>query len=69
MSVRIYDTRGSLVRTLSLGSLAPGRYRERSRAAHWDGRDATGSPVASGVYVVEFVAGSYSQRRRVVVRK
>jgi photosystem II stability/assembly factor-like uncharacterized protein len=69
VSIRIYDAGGRVVRMLTLGSLSPGRYRERDRAAHWDGRDATGSPVASGVYVVEFVAGSYSERRRIVVRK
>jgi len=69
VSIRIYDARGRVVRALSLGRLAPGRYRARHRAAHWDGRNATGSPVASGVYVVELVAGSYTERRRLVVRK
>ncbi|MBT3270991.1 hypothetical protein HN371_27870 [Candidatus Poribacteria bacterium] len=67
--LRIYDPRGRVVRTLDLGRLSPGRYRDRDRAAHWDGRDAAGSPAASGVYVVEITAGSYSARRKMVVRK
>jgi len=69
VSVRIYNAAGGLVRALDLGGLRPGRYRERGRAAHWDGRDAMGAPVASGVYVVDLVAGTYSARRTIVVRK
>ena len=69
VAVTIYDARGRVVRKLDLGRLSPGRYRERDRAAYWDGRDLTGSPVASGVYVYEIAAGPYSARRKTVVLK
>jgi hypothetical protein len=42
---RIFDVRGGLVRTLLDGELAAGRY-----VRSWDGADAAGRPVASGVY-------------------
>jgi hypothetical protein len=69
VTVRVYDTRGHEVRRVSLGHLDAGSYRGRSDAAHWDGRNALGEPVASGVYIVELRAGDYVERRRMVVRK
>jgi hypothetical protein len=69
VTVRVYDTRGHEVRRVSLGHLDPGSYRGRSDAAHWDGRNELGEPVASGIYVVELRAGDYVERRRMVVRK
>ena len=68
-TLRIYDVRGSLVRRLDLGRLAPGAYHSRGDAAYWDGRNDTGEPVASGVYVYELRAGSDRHARRMVVRK
>ncbi len=41
----VHDQRGRLVRTLATGPLAPG-WLERT----WDGRDASGQSMASGVY-------------------
>ena len=50
ISVSIYDTNGRLVRTLPLGFQSAGFYNSPERAAYWDGRNATGEPVASGIY-------------------
>jgi len=50
--VALYDISGKLVRTLVSETKAPGEY-----IAEWDGTDASGSPVASGVYVVCLRAG------------
>jgi hypothetical protein len=47
LDVAIHDVRGRSVRTFARGSLAPGAHR-----LIWDGRDAQGAPVASGVYFV-----------------
>ncbi len=69
VAVNIYDARGRVVRALDLGHLSPGRYRNRERAAHWDGRDSAGSPMASGVYIYEISAGAYRESRRMVVLK
>ena len=67
--VRVYGMDGGLVRTLELGRLAVGEYRERSSAAYWDGRNDLGEAAAGGVYVVELAAGEYRETRRLVVSK
>ena len=65
----IYNSAGQIVRTLDLGQLPAGAYRSRAKAAHWDGRNALGEPVASGVYYVRIEAGSFTALRRMVVLK
>jgi subtilisin family serine protease len=50
-SVRVYNVQGALVRTLVEAPLPAGRYRST-----WDGRDAQGRAVGSGVYVTELRA-------------
>jgi len=46
-----------------------GIYRERARAAYWDGRNEVGEPVASGVYFVQLRTKKYQQTRRMVLLK
>ena len=65
----IYDIQGRVVRTLSLGHQAAGIYQTRSRAAHWDGRNALGEPVASGVYFYTLTAGDFTVTRKMLIRK
>ncbi len=48
--VDIYDGRGARVRALKLGSRSAGGYTSRDTAAYWDGRNAAGEVVGSGVY-------------------
>jgi hypothetical protein len=48
LSVRIYDLRGRRVNTIFDGRVPAGQGSVR-----WRGTDASGQPVASGVYVVE----------------
>ncbi|MDA1191050.1 MAG: T9SS type A sorting domain-containing protein [Candidatus Poribacteria bacterium] len=67
--LNIYDTAGHLVRTLDLGQQEAGYYVTREDAARWDGRNAVGESVGSGVYFAELVAGSQRSVRRLVVRK
>ncbi len=50
VTVRIYSANGTLVRTLELGHRPAGIYQNRTDAAYWDGRNAQGEQVASGVY-------------------
>ena len=69
VAVRIYDLRGGLVRELPLGSRSAGRHDSRATAAYWDGEDANGDPVASGVYIYEMTAGDHVTRRRMTVAK
>ena len=65
----IYNASGQTVRVLDLGLLPAGAYRSRSKAAHWDGRNALGERAASGVYYVRIEAGSFMALRRMVVLK
>ena len=69
VSVSIYDTTGQLVRTLSLGFQAAGFYNSRSRAAYWDGRNALGERVASGIYFYQLTTPAFQQTRRLVIVK
>ena len=69
VTVSIYAVDGKLVRTLVLGHQAVGLYESRSRAAHWDGRNAMGEPVASGVYFYTLTAGEYTATQKMLIRK
>ena len=69
VSVSIYDTTGLLIRTLPLGYQSAGFYNSRGRAAYWDGRNAFGESVASGVYFYQLRAGNYTALRRMVILK
>ena len=68
-AIHIYDTDGNLVGTLDLGQRNRGFYRSRTRAAYWDGRNASGEPVASGVYFYQLRANDFSATRRMVIMK
>lgn len=69
VSIDIYDSSGGLVRTLEVGDKPRGRYIERSKAVHWDGKDDNGASVASGVYFYTLRADGISHTQRLVVIK
>ena len=69
VSIAIYASDGKLIRTLDLGHQSVGIYRQRSRAAYWDGRNALGEPVASGLYFYTLTADDYSATRKMLIRK
>ena len=69
VTVTIHASDGKLIRTLDLGQVPAGTYQNRSRAAYWDGRNAAGEPVASGVYFYTLSAGDFSATRKMVIRK
>ena len=69
VSISIYDTTGKLIRTLSLGYQSAGFYYSRGRAAYWDGRNAFGEHVASGIYFYQLTTPSFHQTRRLVILK
>jgi len=60
--VQVLTPRGELVRAFML----PGRGNELARFT-WDGRNAAGEPVASGLYAVRVTGGGLAAVRRVVV--
>ena len=69
VTLRIYDIRGSVVRVLELGHQRAGLYQTRGRAAYWNGRNAVGEKVASGVYFYTFTADDFTATRKMLIRK
>ena len=69
VTLTIYAVDGTLVRTLALGHRPAGLYQSKSRAAYWDGRNALGEPVASGIYFYTLTAGDFSATGKMLVRK
>ena len=69
VTVTIYAANGAVVRKLDLGHQRAGSYASRSRAAYWDGRNAQGEPVASGVYFYTLTAGNFAATRKMLILK
>ena len=69
VTLMIYDIQGRVVRALDLGHQRAGQYQTRSRAAYWDGRNAFGEPVASGLYFYTLTAGDFTATRKMLIRK
>jgi WD40 repeat protein len=69
VAVFIHTANGALVRTLLLGEMPAGVYQSRARAAYWDGKNAHGEPVASGVYFYTLKAGQFTATRKMLIRK
>ena len=67
--INIYDAQGVLVRALTLGHQVAGYYTSRSRAAYWDGRNALGERVASGIYFYQLQTDEVSPMRKMVILK
>ena len=69
VALTIYDMNGAVVRRLEMGHQPAGMYRNRSRAAHWDGRNQGGESVASGLYFYTLKAGEFTGTRKMLIRK
>ena len=69
VSIQIYDVSGHLVRTLDLGWQPTGSYMTPSSAAYWDGRNAVGEQVASGIYFYTLQTANFAATRRMVILK
>jgi flagellar hook assembly protein FlgD len=64
VKLAVYSPDGRLVRTLVDGSL-PAGFKEVS----WDGKDASGVPVSSGVYFYRLETGKQTLARKMVYLK
>ena len=69
VTLSIYDQSGHIVRTLDIGHQKSGVYRDKAKAAYWDGRNNNGEPVTSGTYFYQLRAGDYTALRRMVIVK
>ena len=63
-SLIVYDSSGQEIRNLKNDHLSAGKY-----AVIWDGKNAAGSPVSSGVYIYKLTAGKEVQSRKMVFLK
>jgi M6 family metalloprotease-like protein len=64
VSLKIYNIRGQVVRTLVNESMDA-----RSYGLEWDGRNDAGTTVSSGVYFYKLVAGDFHDVRKLVLMK
>ncbi|MBI4719772.1 MAG: HYR domain-containing protein [Chitinivibrionia bacterium] len=64
VKLRVYDTRGALIRTLSDQPFSSGPH-----FVSWDGLDDGGRPVATGIYFVNFTTGDYRATKKLVLIK
>ena len=69
VTLKIYDMNGRVVRRLDMGHQTAGMYRNRNRAAYWDGRNQSGEFVASGLYFYTLKAGKFAATRKMLIRK
>ena len=69
VQITIYDATGKVVRRLDLRYQPTGYYTDRSRAAYWDGKNALGEPVASGIYFYQLETAQVSLLRKMVILK
>ena len=69
VQIRIYDAKGALIRQLEFGYQPEGYYTDRNRAAYWDGRNALGERVASGIYFYQLQTNEASALRKMLIVK
>ena len=62
--IDIYNLKGQIVRSFERGHDAPGHYR-----VIWDGCDASGRALSSGIYLYKMSAGSYRAAKKLVLKK
>ena len=62
VELSIYDLGGRRVAVVQRGVLAAGEHR-----LEWGGRTDSGAPAASGVYLVRFRSGDFTQVRRLLL--
>ena len=62
VTLTIYDLLGRKTKTLVNESKSAGKY-----SVTWDGRDAMGNPMSSGIYIYRLQAGNYVQNRKMLL--
>ena len=69
VKIDIYNVSGHLVRSLDVGWQPTGSYMTPSSAAYWDGKNAVGERVASGIYFYTLQTSDFTATRRMVILK
>ena len=69
VKIVIYDVSGRKIRSLDLGYRNAGIYTTPDRSAYWDGKNESGETVTSGVYFYTIQAGSFTDTRKMIIKK
>ena len=69
VTIRIFDPKGQIIRTLYFGNQQAGSYATKDKAVYWDGKNDFGERVSSGVYFYQLQAGKFSTTRKMTVIK
>ncbi len=69
VTIRIYNTKGKVVRTIFSGHQRAGFYISQGKAAYWDGKNDIGEIAASGLYIYELETPNNKLTRRLVILK
>ncbi len=64
VDLRVYDPRGRLVTTLVSGDKTAGRH-----TTSWNGRDAVGTPMTTGMYFYRLQTDTFTQTRKMLLLK
>ena len=64
VKLEVYDVLGKLVKIIADNAMSAGNY-----AMTWDGQDANGSKVASGMYIYRLQAGSFNSVKKMLMLK
>ncbi len=64
VKMKIFNALGQTVKVLINEQLRPGRH-----SVVWNGRDTANRPIASGVYLYQITAGSFTQVKKLVLMK
>ena len=67
--IRIYNIKGELVRTLSIGYKPAGSYLSKEKAVFWNGKNQNGEAVANGLYFYTLKAGKFQATRNMILVK
>lgn len=69
VTITIYNIQGQKVRTLALGTQPADSYLTKEKAAYWNGRNAAGERVGSGVYFYTLQVEGFSDTRKMLIQK
>ena len=67
--IRIYNIKGKLVHTLSIGHQHAGCYLSRDKSVFWNGKNQNGEAVANGLYFYTLKAGEFQATRKMILVK
>ena len=64
VKIEIFNILGQVVREWRMENLSPGTYN-----VNWDGRDQSGSTIASGIYLYRIQSSDFVQTKKMVLLK